>query len=259
MTRWVRFEHQGRSEFGTLDDNDNIALHGGDMFVAAVATGNTVPLADVKLLTPTVPSKMLALWNNFHALADKLGTARPEHPLYFMKSPSSFLGTGEVVNRPAAYAGKVVYEGELGIVIGSTCRNITEDEADDHIFGYTCINDITAVELLKADASFDHWTRAKSFDGFGIFGPCVTTGLDPDTLSIKTVLNGAERQNYPVSDMILSPRRIVSLLSQDLTLEPGDVICCGTSIGVGSMKEPSNSVEITIEGIGTLSNVYENE
>ena len=259
MTRWVRFEHEGRGEFGTLDDDGNIAVHSGDMFAAAVATGNTVPLADVKLLTPTVPSKMLALWNNFHALADKLGTARPEHPLYFMKAPSSLLGTGEVVNRPAAYAGKVVYEGELGIVIGKTCRNITEAEADDSIFGYTCINDITAAELLKADASFDHWTRAKSFDGFGIFGPCVATDLDPDTLVIKTVLNGAERQNYPVSDMILSPRRVVSLLSQDLTLEPGDVICCGTSIGVGSMKEPSNSVEITIDGIGTLSNTYNNE
>ena len=113
--------------------------------------------------------------------------------------------------------------------------------------------------LLKADATFDQWTRAKSFDTFGVFGPVVATGLDPADLSIRTVLNGDERQNYPVSDMVIPPHSVVSQLSQDMTLEPGDIICCGTSVGVGSMKEPSNSIEITIEGIGTLSNTYIND
>ncbi len=115
---------------------------------------------------------------------------------------------------------------------------------------------MTAVEIISKDPTFAQWVRAKSFDTFGVFGPVVTTGLDPEELVIKTVLNGQERQNYPVRDMIHSPRRLVSLISHDMTLHPGDVICCGTSLGVGSMKEPSNIIEVTIDGIGTLSNVF---
>ena len=144
----------------------------------------------------------------------------------------------------------------LGIVIGKQCRDVSEADAGDHVFGYTCINDVTAVELISKDATFAQWTRAKSFDTFGVFGPVVATGLDPSTLSIRTVLNDQERQNYPVSDMIFAPLEIVSLISRDMTLHPGDVICCGTSVGVGSMK-PGSTIAVTIEGIGTLANRYE--
>ena len=106
------------------------------------------------------------------------------------------------------------------------------------------------------DPTFQQWTRAKSFDTFGVFGPVVATGLDPTTLSIRTVYNDQERQNYPVSDLFIQPARIVSLVSRDMTLHPGDVICCGTSVGVGSMKA-GTTVEVTIDGIGTLRNRYE--
>ncbi|MDP6573205.1 MAG: fumarylacetoacetate hydrolase family protein [Rhodospirillales bacterium] len=256
MTHWIRFEHEGSAAFGTLE-GDDITLYEGDMFAAPTATAKTLALGDVKVLTPTAPTKMVALWNNFHALAEKLDMPAPDEPLYFFKGSNSFLATGETIRRPASYDGKVVYEGELGIVIGKQCKEVSEDEADACIFGYTCINDVTAAELINKDPTFAQWTRAKSFDGFGVFGPVVATGLDPDTLSIRTVLNGQERQNYPVSDMIIAPRRQVSLISHDMTLNAGDVICCGTSVGVGSMKEPSNTIEITIEGIGTLSNVFE--
>ena len=150
----------------------------------------------------------------------------------------------------------MVYEGELGIVIGKRCSGISEAEAAAHIFGYTCVNDITAADILNRDPSFPQWARAKSFDGFGPFGPAIATGLDPAGLSIRTILNGAERQNYPVSDMIFSPHQLVSLISHDMTLEPGDLICCGTSVGVGVMKEPVNSVTIAIEGIGELHNEF---
>ena len=256
MTHWIRFEHEGSVAFGTLD-GDTIALYEGDMFAAPTAVGKSLALDDIKVLTPTVPTKMVALWNNFHALAEKLDMPEPEEPLYFLKGSNSFQATGETICRPASYDGKVVYEGELGIVIGKQCKEVSEDEADGCIFGYTCINDVTAAELISKDPTFAQWTRAKSFDGFGVFGPVIATGLDPNTLSIKTVLNGQERQNYPVSDMIIPPRRQVSMISHDMTLNAGDIICCGTSIGVGSMKEPSNTIEITIEGIGTLSNVFE--
>ena len=257
MAHWIRFERGGEAAFGTVE-NGSIAVHGGDLFAGAQPTGETVSLADVKLLTPCQPTKMVALWNNFRALAAKLGLAEPAEPLFFLKAANSFIAGGETIRRPKSYDGPVVFEGELGIVIGRRCKDIDEPEADAHIFGYTCINDVTAARIIDRDPSFAQWARAKSYDGFGAFGPVIATGLDPDGLTVRTVLNGDERQNYPVADMVFLPRRLVSLLSQDMTLMPGDVVCCGTSLGVGSMKEPRNVVEVTIDGIGTLGNVFEN-
>jgi 2-keto-4-pentenoate hydratase/2-oxohepta-3-ene-1,7-dioic acid hydratase in catechol pathway len=256
MQRWIRFDKAGETGFGTLD-GDVIMVHEGDMFAGPEPTGQTVDLESVTVLTPTEPSKMIALWNNFHAMAEKNDLSIPEEPLYLIKTANSFLATGGIIVRPPAYAGKVVYEGEIGIVIGRTCSGVTEDEADGYIFGYTCINDVTAIDIIHKDPSFPQWSRAKSMDTFGVFGPVVAAGIDPQGLSIRTVLNGDERQNYPVSDMIHPPRRIVSSISHELTLNAGDVIACGTSLGLGSMKEPRNTIEVTIEGIGTLSNVFE--
>ena len=255
MAHWIRFEHQGQAGFGTVE-NGSIKIHSGDMFASPKPTGATVPLAAVKVLTPTLPSKMVALWNNFHTLAQKLGNPEPPEPLYFLKGNNSFLAHGETIRVPASYSGKVVYEGELGVVIGKRCKAVSEADAPAYVFGYTCINDVTAVEIINKDATFGQWARAKSFDTFGVFGPVIATGLDPSGLVIKTILNEQERQNYPVADMIFSPLQLVSLISQDMTLEPGDVIACGTSVGVGSMK-PGSSVSVVIDSIDTLSNRYE--
>lgn len=251
---WIRFDRAGQIGFGVLR-NGVIQVHEGDLFAGARATSVSVPLAEVTLLTPCLPTKMIALWNNYHALAAKLNLTAPAEPLYFIKAPNSFLAGGQTIRVPASYPGKVVYEGELGIVIGRRASNISADEAKQYIFGYTCINDVTAAELIQKDPTFAQWTRAKSFDTFGVFGPVIATGLDPLDLSVKTLLDGKERQNYPVSDMIFKPAQLVSLISRDLTLYPGDVIACGTSVGVGSMK-PGSKIEIAIDGIGTLSNEY---
>ena len=256
MTLWARFEHSGTVGFGTLE-GDTITIHQGDMFSAPSPSADTLGLSEVKLLAPCEPTKMVAMWNNFHALSAKMEMAEPGEPLFFLKANNSFLGPDQTIRRPASYDGKVVYEGELGIVIGKTCSRVAEAEALDYVFGYTCINDVTAVELISKDKTFAQWTRAKSFDTFGVFGPFIATGLEPASLVVKTVLNGDERQNYPISDMIFPVPKLVSMISHDMTLMPGDVIACGTSIGVGSMKEKSNTVEITIEGIGTLANVFE--
>ncbi len=256
MTRWIRFELEGEDAFGTLE-GETVVVHRGDMFGETAATGTRLALSDVTLLTPCQPGKMIALWNNFHALAAKLGLATPLHPLYFFKAATSFLAGGGAIRRPAGYDGRIIYEGELGIVIGKTCSHIDEAAAADHIFGYTCINDVTAVDILNADSSFPQWARAKSFDSFGVFGPVIATGLDPAGLVVRTILNGQERQNYPVSDIVFQPARIVSLISRDMTLQPGDVIACGTSVGAGSMKEARNEVTIRIEGIGELTNLFE--
>ena len=255
MVQWIRFEHAGQTRFGTLE-RDTITAYEGDMFGAPKPTSETLALSAVKIATPTEPAQLIALWNNFHAMAAKFNLGIPSEPLYFIKAASSYLAGGQVIRRPRSYNGRVVFEGELGIVIGKTTREISENEAEEHILGYTCVNDVTAFGLINKDDSFAQWTRAKSFAGFGVFGPVVATGLDPAGLVVTTSLNGDERQNYPVSDMIFPPPLLVSLISRDITLNAGDVIACGTSLGVGSMK-PGSLVEVAIDGIGCLSNRFE--
>lgn len=255
MELWIRFERQGEIGFGRLESGD-VVVYEGDMFESARATGERCGKDEVRLLTPVAPGKIVALWNNFHALAAKLGVAEPAEPLYLLKSPGSALASGEPIRRPASYDGKVVFEGELGIVIGKFCRAVSEADAPDHIFGYTCVNDVTAADILNRDPAFPQWARAKSFDTFGAIGPAVGRGIDPMELSVKTYLDGVERQNYPVADMFFPPARLVSLISRDMTLFPGDVIACGTSVGVGSIKSGSR-VDVVIDSIGTLSNVFE--
>jgi 2-keto-4-pentenoate hydratase/2-oxohepta-3-ene-1,7-dioic acid hydratase in catechol pathway len=250
---WVRFEGADGTGFGTLD-GARIAVHRGDMFSNPEPTGESVSVDAVRLLMPAVPSKVIALWNNFAALGQKLNLAVPAEPLYLLKSPNSFLPTDALIRQPRC-AAKVVFEGELGIVIGKACSAVAEADALDHVFGYTCANDVTVADILNRDASFAQWTRAKGFDTFCPMGPVVATGLDPTTLTVTTRLNGELRQNYPISDMRFSVQQLVSLISFDMTLLPGDVILCGTSIGVGSMK-PDSSVEVEIAGIGTLVNRY---
>jgi len=252
--QWVRFIHAGKTQFGVLD-GQTILVYRGDMFSDCMATGLELPLDHVKLLMPVQPGKVIALWNNFHALADKLQLPTPEEPLYLLKSPNSFLAPNEIIRKPEA-EGKVVYEGELGIVIGKVCKAVSENDALKYVFGYTCANDVTVADILHRDASFPQWVRAKGFDTFCPIGPVVATGLDPRSLRVKTILNGEQRQDYPISDMRFSVERLVSRISADMSLFPGDVILCGTSIGVGSMK-PGSRVEIRIDGIGTLSNRFE--
>lgn len=257
MAHWVRFEHGGRIAVGTLE-GDTIAVHSGtSLFDNPKPTGETAKLLDVKLKAPTEPTKIIAMWNNFHALAAKLNVAEPAEPLFLLKATSSVTDPGATVKRPVGYDGPVVFEGELGIVIGKTATNVSEADAAAHIFGYTCVNDITAAAIIQKDPTFPQWARAKGYDGFGPFGPVVATGLKPETLTIKTILNGQERQNYPISDMIFPAEKLVSLLSSYMTLNPGDLIECGTSVGVGSMKEPVNQVSIVIDGIGQLDNTVE--
>jgi 2-keto-4-pentenoate hydratase/2-oxohepta-3-ene-1,7-dioic acid hydratase in catechol pathway len=252
--RWVRFEHQRGVGFGILE-GDTVAVHEGELFAGARATGRTLPLRELKLLMPVRPGKVLALWNNYMALAKKLGLADPAEPLYFMKAPSSCLNPDETIVAPAGQ-GKIVYEGELAVVIGKRTKAVSEAQALEHVFGYTCCNDVTAAEVLNRDASFAQWVRAKSYDTFCPLGPCIATGLDPATLVVKTLLDGQLRQDYALADIRFSVPRLVSLISHDMTLEPGDVILCGTSIGVGSMK-PGQTVEVEIDGIGCLSNRFE--
>lgn len=254
MAHWIAFTRQGKPGFGQVE-GDSVIVYEGDMFASPRKSAAELALADVTVDLPCRPGKFIALWNNYHAQALKQNLALPEEPLYFIKTPNSYCAHEQAVPAPLGYDGRVVYEGELGIVIGRRCKNANEEEAAQAIFGYTCINDITALDLIAKDASFAQWTRAKCFDGFGVIGPVIATGLEWKSLNVRTLLNGRERQNYPCSDMIISPEKIVHALSQDMTLEPGDVVACGTSLGVLPMK-PGSVVEVSIEGIGTLRNTY---
>jgi len=197
MKQWLRYRHSGATGFGTLTSS-GISVHEGEMFGRHAATGRTLALSEVELLAPCTPSKIVALWNNFHALAAKLKQPEPAEPLYLLKAPTSVTAPGAVIERPASYDGKTTYEGELGIVIGKTCSGVSTEAADDFIFGYTCVNDVTANDILNRDATFAQWARAKGFDGYGPFGPVITSGIDPAKLVVRTILNGAERQNYPI-------------------------------------------------------------
>ncbi len=254
MAQWLSYSHAGQAGFGMLQ-GDQIDVHEGNLFAAPRSTGVQLALADVQLGLPCVPGKFIGLWNNYHAQAEKQDLAIPAEPLYFIKAASSYAAHGQDIVQPASYDGRVVYEGELGLVIGKACKNLSVEEAEDAIFGVTCVNDVTALDLLGRDASFAQWTRCKSFDTFGVFGPVIATGLDLKALSVRTLLGGRQRQNYPCSDMIFSPAQIVSLLSKDMTLTPGDLIACGTSLGVLPMK-PGTVVEVSIDGVGVLRNTF---
>lgn len=253
MKLWTRFKTaHGRIGFGRLQ-GDHILEHRGSLFDDPLPTGATVPVASVDLLCPCEPGKIVALWNNFHALGAKLGKAAPKHPLFLIKPATTLLGPGEVIRRPSAYAGKIVFEGELGIVIGKRASNVPVESAASHILGYTVVNDVTAAELIDEDPNFAQWTRAKGYDTFGCVGPVIAQDFDWREASVVTTLDGAVRQDYPLADMIFNPHELVARISQDMTLLPGDVIAVGTSVGVGSMKE-GQLVEVSIGGIGTLAN-----
>ena len=252
--RWMRFAEGDTERFGTLE-GARVRIWHGDMFSHPRRGDRTVALADLRSLLPVQPSKVIALWNNFKALGAKLDLAVPAEPLYLVKTPNSYLAPGGTIRHPGGGV-KVVFEGELGIVIGRRCTRVAEDDAMDHVFGYTCANDVTVADILNRDPSFPQWVRAKSFDTFCPFGPVVATGLDAQALRVRTLLNGDVRQDYPIADMRFSVAQLVSRISQDMTLLPGDIILCGTSIGVGSMK-PGSTVEVEIAGIGRLSNRFE--
>jgi 2-keto-4-pentenoate hydratase/2-oxohepta-3-ene-1,7-dioic acid hydratase in catechol pathway len=252
--KWMRCRHAGREVFGVLADGQ-LAVHEGTLFDQPRPTGERIQVSGVEWLMPCRPGKMLALWNNFHAAAQKNGWAIPAEPLYFVKTPNSYAGHGQAIAAPPPDVGRVAYEGELAVVIGRRAKDVSAAQATAHIFGYACANDLTAMELLQRDPTFPQWTRAKGFDGFGVVGPVIETDFDPAKASLRTRVGGRERQNYPLADMIFAPHELVSRISQDMTLEPGDVILCGTSLGVLPMK-PGTSVEVEIDGIGRLANTY---
>lgn len=252
INHWCRVEVDGQPRVGRLDGN-HIALLDGGLFDNPSPTGETVDPDQAIWLPPVAPRQFLGLWNNFYERQRLEGTQVPDFPLFFVKLGNSLSAHHQPIHRPAGYHGRVKFEAELGIVIGRPCYQATRESIDDTIFGYTCVNDVTAPDPLFANDEFPQWCRAKGMPGFGPIGPYVASGIEPSGLRVKGILDGEPKQDYPVSDMIFSPQDIVWHISREIALYPGDVIACGTSVGAVDMAE-GQTIVVEIQGIGSLSN-----
>ena len=203
--------------------------------------------SEAELLCPVVPSKIVCVGRNYAAHARELGNEPPREPLLFLKPPSSLVGPGESVILPPASA-RVEHEAELGVVIGKKARDVGPERALAHVFGYTCVCDVTARDLQRKDGQ---WTRAKGFDTFCPAGPWIETELDAAKALVECVVNGDVRQQGSTASMVFDVPTLVSYVSRVMTLEPGDLIATGTPEGVGPLA-PGDALEVRIEGVGAL-------
>ena len=216
-----------------------------------VDAGSRYPLAEVRLLPPAAPTKIVCVGRNYVEHAKELGNQPPSEPLIFLKPPSSLIASGDEIIYPAI-SERVDYEGELGVIIGRRARHVKAADASAYIQGFTCVNDITARDLQRKDGQ---WTRGKGFDTFCAAGPAMVMkeDIDFDSLRVRTMLDGKVVQDGPVKDMIFSLGDIIEYVTGFMTLEPGDLIATGTPPGVGPMQ-PGSIVQVIIEGIGVLEN-----
>lgn len=255
MARFVRFETEGRIQYGRLA-GDCIHALAGDLFGDRAETGEVFPLDGVRLLAPCQPTKILCVGFNYRDHAEEFNTRIPDTPNIFMKPLSCLAGPEQPVLFPRALAGRVDYEAELVAVIGRRARHVTCQEAAECIFGYTIGNDVTARDLQDTTKQ---WTVCKGFDTFGPIGPWIETAIDPARgLDISAWVNGQRRQHSNTRHLIFDPPQLVSWLSQAMTLEPGDVIFTGTPSGIGPVQ-PGDVMEMRIQGIGSLCNPVEKE
>lgn len=254
--KFLRFKINEEIKTGYLDDDQVVELE-GDILDYFDADDHKIEedivkahsLDDVEITTPVDPSKVVCVGLNYKDHADELEMALPDHPIIFIKPSSAVIGPNEnIVNPPISK--QVDYEAELGVVIGKDCRNVSTEDAEDFIYGYTIVNDVTARDLQEYD---DQWTRSKSYDTFCPIGPVIDNEFHPEDKIIQSFVNGEIRQDSNISNMIFSPFELVSFMSEVMTLKAGDVIATGTPPGVGAI-EVDGIVEIKIEGLGTLAN-----
>lgn len=234
-TGWVYNELVGEIEGDVLGDYRRLDAN--------------LPLADLRLLAPCKPSKIVCVGRNYVDHAKELGNEVPKMPLIFLKPPSSIIGPRDTILLPQQ-SQQVEHEAELVVVIGKRAKNITPDTAKKHILGYTVGNDVTARDLQRSD---EQWTRAKGFDTFCSFGPWIDTDFDPADALITCKVSGQPRQMGSTRDMVFSVNKIVAYISSIMTLEPGDLVFTGTPSGVGPLVD-GDTVVVSIDGLGVLEN-----
>jgi 2-keto-4-pentenoate hydratase/2-oxohepta-3-ene-1,7-dioic acid hydratase in catechol pathway len=246
--RLVRFRNGDRIATGVVEGEFVRPLQ-GTFFENPVPTGEDIPLSQVRLLAPVIPSKVVAIGKNYLEHAEEMGGAVPEEPIIFLKPSTAVIGPDDPIPYPRI-AERVDHEAELAVVIGRFARRVRAEEAGKFVLGYTCGNDVTARDLQAKDGQ---WTRAKGFDGFCPLGPWIETLLDPTDVEVLCRVNGEVRQNARTSQLAFGPATLIEFITQVMTLLPGDVILTGTPAGVSPMQ-PGDKVEVEVEGIGVLAN-----
>lgn len=250
--RYIRFRTVDSNDayFGVLD-GDRISRLSGALWAGGSNRPDTFALKEVVLLAPVVPSKIICIGLNYHAHVEASFSAdkAPEYPLIFLKPPSSVIGPKEHIWHPPQ-SERVDYEAELGVVIGKEAKKVSRADAEKVIFGFTCVNDVTARDLQKKDGQ---WSRAKGFDTFCPVGPWIVPQLDWQDIQVEGILNGKVMQSGRTSQMIFDIPYLIEYISSVMTLYPGDLISTGTPSGISPMR-PGDTIEVRVEGIGSLEN-----
>ena len=231
-----------------LADAASITLLTDEPF-SSYETDDVISMVGARLMPPAMPTKIVCVGINYKTHAREMGHELPAEPLIFLKPPTSMNAPSGEIRLPPG-VGRVDFEGELAVVMGRRAHRIPPEDVLSHILGYTCANDVTARDLQKVDGQ---WTRAKGFDGFCPLGPWVETDIDPEDLLLETRVNGELRQSAHTSDMIFDIPTLISFISHVMTLLPGDIVLTGTPSGIGELHS-GDTVEVRIEGIGSLSN-----
>jgi 2-keto-4-pentenoate hydratase/2-oxohepta-3-ene-1,7-dioic acid hydratase in catechol pathway len=250
--RIARIAHSEGFAYAALGDADGqeVALEIDEQpFVKPSFTGRRWPLADVRLLAPILPTKVVCIGKNYADHAREMGGEAPADPVMFIKPSTSVIGPNAAIKLPAD-SSRVDFEGELAVVIGQPCKDVPAEKASSVILGYTIANDVTARDQQKADGQ---WTRGKGHDTFCPLGPWVETSLQAEDLAIRTELDGEVKQDSRTSLLLHDIPKLIEWVTRVMTMLPGDVILTGTPAGVGPMKD-GQTVSVSIEGLGTLTN-----
>jgi 2-keto-4-pentenoate hydratase/2-oxohepta-3-ene-1,7-dioic acid hydratase in catechol pathway len=245
----ARFSNGAEPRFGIVDGPELAVLKGHPLVAGYQTTGERIPLKEVKLLAPSIPSKIVCIGKNFADHAAEIGEEITDEPLIFFKPSSSIIGHGDAIVIPPQ-SKQVELEAELCLVIGKLAKNVSEDKALEYLWGVTIANDVTARDLQFGDGQ---WARSKAFDTFCPLGPWVETEFVPDSQVIESRINGEVRQNVAVSEMVHKIPFIISYVSKNMSLLPGDIILTGSPAGI-SVINAGDIIECEVEGIGILSN-----
>ena len=246
--RIARFSFNGEIKHGVIEDSE-IAVFRTNPIESNELSGEIINLSDVKLLAPVIPSKVVCIGLNYSAHAAEIEQDVQDEPLFFFKPSSAIIGPGEAIVLPSQ-SDQVELEVELAVVIGKTAKNVSKEEAKDYVFGYTIGNDVTARDLQFSDLQ---WARSKAFDTFCPLGPWIETQYSPENKMLESRANGEERQRSNSKDMIFDVATLISFVSKNLTLLPGDVILTGSPAGISKIDR-GDTIECEIEGIGILAN-----
>ena len=245
----ARFSNGAEPRYGIVDGPELVVLKGHPLVAGYQTTGERIPLKEIKLLAPTIPSKIVCIGKNFADHAAEIGQEVTAEPLIFFKPSSAIVGHGDAIVIPPQ-SKQVELEAELCLVIGKLAKNVSEEKALEYLWGVTIANDVTARDLQFGDGQ---WARSKGFDSFCPLGPWVETEFSPDGQVIESRINGEVRQNVAITEMVHNIPSIISYVSKNMSLLPGDIILTGSPAGI-SVINSGDLIECEIEGIGILSN-----